>query len=125
VVPGTNGGVSLWGLVCSLLGGTWIGLFAAGTIAWQSRPCASRPVDLVSLIAWASAAGLVGSLLDSVLGATLQRTLYSKSQKRVVKQADSSTITVSGIPFLSNDAVNLISSCSVALGLAYYTQDLP
>ena len=58
--------------------------------------------------------GVLGSLFDSILGATVQASYYSKDRKCIVKTqkeitSDSSVELVCGIDFLSNEAVNLVS----------------
>lgn len=73
VIQGTNGGVSWVGLVCSLVGGLTVGLFyyitilnTVDTAVLQLAP-PQWPIVFV-----AAFGGLFGSILDSILGATLQ-----------------------------------------------------
>ncbi|SCV74761.1 BQ2448_7790 [Microbotryum intermedium] len=133
VPRGTNGGISIWGLFVSLAGGTLIGSAAALSLALENPECsqlqATRLVLLggkvvlslpwygwiVGLGAWG---GLVGSLIDSFLGATVQPSYYSLSRKKIVhsntnpKDPKEEIINVpgSGLSILSNNQVNLISS---------------
>lgn len=72
-VAGTNGGVSIPGLLFSLLGGTVVGLSYYLSVLYfvDSTVLAASPPQWPLVFA-GSFAGLVGSLVDSVLGATLQ-----------------------------------------------------
>jgi len=72
-VTGTNGGVTIPGLVFSLLGGTAVGASYYLSVLYfvDSSVLAASPPQWPLMLA-GSIAGLVGSLLDSVLGATLQ-----------------------------------------------------
>ncbi|KAM3581396.1 hypothetical protein VKS41_006221 [Umbelopsis sp. WA50703] len=108
VPPGTNGGISQLGLLASFAGGAAIGLSAAITLALEQR-CHGFPYEIVLI---GAAAGLVGSLIDSVLGATVQRTLYSKKEGKIMSNANDKTTTViSGMDILDNHQVNFV--CSV------------
>jgi uncharacterized membrane protein len=117
VPRGTNGGMSLFGTAASAAGGLFIGVvFWAGSFligsARASVAQAQYPVLLFSLLC-----GLLGSLVDSLLGATVQATYYSKERKCIVKHGheashgtqDGSIVRVCGCDLLSNEAVNFVS----------------
>ena len=70
VAAGTSGGVSVLGTLAALAGGATIG-FAAGLAPSGLPWWIALPLGLVS--------GLGGSLIDSVIGATLQRQGYCPS----------------------------------------------
>lgn len=71
--PGTNGGVSAIGLMVSLLGGIAVGLanYLMLIYAIDADILAQSPPQWPIIIA-GGFAGLIGSLVDSILGATLQ-----------------------------------------------------
>jgi uncharacterized membrane protein len=73
IVAGTNGGVTFLGLVFSLLGGTAVGLSYYLSVLYfvDSTILAASPPQWPLVFA-GSLAGLFGSLVDSILGATLQ-----------------------------------------------------
>ncbi len=110
VPHGTNGGVSLLGTVASAGGGFFIGqifwILSYLTVGERTyNP--QYPMILVGLVS-----GVVGSLLDSLLGATLQASYYSDTRKCIVKRPfkkDDNVRCVTGIDILSNEAVNFWS----------------
>ncbi|KAI8059408.1 integral membrane protein DUF92-domain-containing protein [Gilbertella persicaria] len=108
VPPGTNGGVSGLGLAASFAGGTLVGLSAAMTL-YIEQACYGFAWELVLV---GCLAGVGGSLMDSLLGATVQQSLYSKDQKKIVaqgKQGEDIQI-ISGLPILDNHQVNFVTS---------------
>lgn len=70
-VTGTNGGVTIVGLVASLLGGASVGM-----AYFVSQLLLVRDLHLAApqwpIVAYGAAAGFLGSLLDSLLGAVMQ-----------------------------------------------------
>ena len=101
VEAGTSGGVSLWGTIAALLGASVIGLLAAvlyPNIHW-------------SLFILIMISGLLGSLFDSFLGATVQAMYFCpKDQKETEKHplhtCGTETIRIRGWEWLNNDWVN-------------------
>jgi uncharacterized membrane protein len=168
VPPGTNGALSLLGTTASIGGGMAMGWAMWAALSVENAACRDQTGDLfLLLLGWGAVAGGLGSLvrllrffdprtdalttisglggikLDSLLGATLQRTQYSNTSKRIL--TDTSTVpqdeadikVVSGLDVLSNNnvrhicdysssadsvlsyQVNLISSTLTAIALGY------
>ncbi|XP_068248511.1 transmembrane protein 19 isoform X3 [Palaemon carinicauda] len=115
VPRGTNGGVTAIGLLVSLIGGFVIGLghyltllmFVSTPVLISSPP--QWPIVFVGALG-----GLLGSLIDSVIGATMQ---YSgmDSEGRIVERPGDGIVPICGSNILDNHAVNLISSLLTAI----------
>ena len=70
---GTNGGVSWIGLSVSALGGIVVGLFHYFAILYTvDSAVLEHAAPQWPVIVLAGIAGLLGSIIDSILGATLQ-----------------------------------------------------
>ncbi|KAI8894387.1 integral membrane protein DUF92-domain-containing protein [Globomyces pollinis-pini] len=107
VPPGTNGGISVGGSFASLLGGMFIGLnYYILSIYFNEL----HLLSFFSAIAIGSAAGFIGSMIDSLMGATIQVSLYCKKRKLIVKKPSVDTVVVSGLPFMNNEMVSVIHS---------------
>lgn len=117
---GTNGGVTLLGLSASILGGAFIGatFYAAAVVSptlfiFEQQHMAA--IEQWKLIPLGLVAGLVGSVLDSVLGATLQYSGYNAATGRVTSRPGPEVQHISGLPWLSNNAVNAVSASTTAI----------
>ncbi|KAF9134622.1 Transmembrane protein 19 [Mortierella sp. 14UC] len=141
VPPGTNGGVSPLGLAASIGGGLLIGIAAAisiviqsaveARISWSSGKGLSgldvftRALDaklLFALVVAGAGAGLFGSLLDSILGATVQKSNYSTKKKIITykpAEKDDDVKAISGLDILDNHQVNFFSSLIIAAATGY------
>ncbi|XP_028305059.1 transmembrane protein 19 [Gouania willdenowi] len=121
VPAGTNGGVTPVGLVASFLGGATVGgayfltqLLLVGDLH-QADP--QWPI-----VVYGGVAGLLGSMIDSFLGAHMQFSGFDSSIGKVVSYESATTRRICGKPILDNNAVNLFSSLLIALflpGLAW------
>lgn len=112
---GTNGGVTLLGLSASLAGGLWVGavFYAAALLSptlWVFEPQRVAAVAQWRLVPLGLMAGLCGSLVDSLLGATLQFSGYDRQAARIVGRPGPHVTRISGVPLLSNNLVNLVSA---------------
>ncbi|RXT13863.1 DUF92 domain-containing protein [Ammoniphilus sp. CFH 90114] len=105
--PGESGGISIFGTLSSLLGGLFIGACAvlflyveAGVLDWD-------------LIIIGGISGLLGSLVDSLLGASLQRMYkctkcYRETEK--THHCNQRTHQIRGYRWCNNNMVNSVSS---------------
>lgn len=109
---GISGGVTLPGTVASAAGGAFIGLLAG--ISGRSLPEERRQMAILGL-----AAGTAGSLIDSLVGATLQERRWcdacGMTTEREIHSCGERTRHVGGVLGVTNDTVNLICSLSGAL----------
>jgi uncharacterized protein (TIGR00297 family) len=117
VEPGTSGGISAVGTVATSVGGLVIGLLAALSNGLDAAALSGGMG--AALIAAGLLGGISGSLVDSLLGATIQAIYYTESrQKETEKPIDpdgTPNTRIRGWPWLNNDWVNFISSMAGAL----------
>jgi len=132
VKPGTNGGVTPLGFVASGAGGLAVGFafyvggllvpLCTGRFELLFRFASQWPILVIGL-----GAGLVGSLIDSVLGATAQFSGYCSRRERMVSAPGPTVRRVSGVNFLSNSMVNFVSAvlCATVLYFGTIAAGLP
>lgn len=110
VPRGTNGGVSGIGLLVSFLGGVLIGVVHYLTNVYTIDTDVLRVSSAQwPLIVIGGVGGLLGSLIDSVIGATMQYSGQDENGK-IVEMPGKSVKHISGVRILDNHSVNLISS---------------
>ncbi|MHB0857408.1 MAG: DUF92 domain-containing protein [Anaerolineae bacterium] len=123
--PGEPGGVTALGLIAAL-GGAWL----IGLLGMLAAVLASviEGMPWAPALAWlplaATVGGIVGTLVDSLLGAVAQATYYCErcrlETEQRIHQCGEVTRQVRGWPWMTNDAVNLVSTivgAAVAVGL--------
>lgn len=128
VVPtGTSGGLTLLGTAVALCGGAFIGVMVivANLLAFMATDFERARVEGIGvavmalasgslLILLAGVSGLLGSLFDSLLGATAQAIYFSEyDEQQTERQFDSQgnpTRLIRGWRWLNNDGVNFLAS---------------
>lgn len=114
VDPGTSGGVSLVGTGASALGALLIGAILFALLVAEGAPAAT----IWWVVPAALVGGLAGSLIDSLMGATVQAIFAypdgRETERHVARDGRPNTF-VRGWPWLNNDMVNLVSSVAGAL----------
>lgn len=114
VPRGTNGGVSLLGLVAGFMGSSAVALL------WNYYFDETDTAFEIALL------GLGGSLIDSILGAVAQRTVVDRKTGRVVEGANGRRVlfreggsrTAIGRDWLNNNGVNFAMTMTVAVAAA-------
>jgi uncharacterized protein (TIGR00297 family) len=124
VPAGISGGVSAAGTAASLAGSLFIALIfsAVQELAARTAGGMTPPGDRAGFLALAgivAAAGFFGSLVDSLLGASVQA-LYTAQETGALTErqwsgAQRNTL-VRGLAIVTNDVVNLASSAAAAAG---------
>ena len=126
VPKGTNGGITIAGLLSACFGGLLIGV---GSWLSQATICITTSCNHQSsqwpIIFFCTYAGLFGSLVDSLLGATCQYTGFDHLRKRIVEIPPSTdnpgtyVELISGFNLLDNHSVNLLSIILLSLLTPY------
>lgn len=114
VRKGTNGGVTLTGLAASLGGGLFMGFIFYAMSIISPTGNYSFAVQQWKIIPFGLVAGLVGSIIDSILGATIQFTGYNRDNGKITSKVGDNVTPISGLPLLDNNAVNLVSASMTA-----------
>ncbi len=113
--PGTSGAVSTVGTLGAAAGALLIAVLAAvgAALGWVGDGLSAGGVLLGVTLA-----GLAGSLVDSLLGATLQASyrcsVCDLATERMVHDCGAATTLARGIPMVDNDIVNALASVTGA-----------
>jgi uncharacterized protein (TIGR00297 family) len=125
VPAGTSGGVTVLGTAASTLGALFIGLVAYLLLCIDSVVAGHSALNLSWIIPTALISGLLGSLFDSFLGATVQGIYYCAAcDAETEKQTHGCglrTKHLRGWRWLNNDVVNFLSSvCGALIAIALW-----
>jgi uncharacterized protein (TIGR00297 family) len=125
VPGGTSGGVTLLGTAASMLGALFIGLVGYTVECWQAVLASGSPLLLSWIVPATLVSGLLGSLFDSLLGATVQGIFYCAAceteTEKEVHGCGLRTSHLRGWRWLNNDAVNFLSSvCGALIAVALW-----
>ena len=118
VAPGTSGGVTWWGSLGAILGGSAVAAGASVT----GTPWAMVPSIAIG--------GVAGAFADSLLGATMQARRYCPAcrvgTERRVHDCGTPTTFAGGFSWMDNDAVNFTATVAgTAVAWAVYLSSLP
>ncbi|XKL65767.1 hypothetical protein PGB90_009187 [Kerria lacca] len=116
VPRGTNGGVSAFGIWFGFIGGLLIGLTHYATLIYTAdTTLLERAPSQWPIIIVGGFAGLIGSIIDSCIGATFQYSGRHKITGVIVEHPGKDVIHISGRDILDNHGVNLITNVLMAL----------
>ncbi|UJR10251.1 hypothetical protein I4U23_014462 [Adineta vaga] len=111
IVPiGTNGGISFAGCLFSLFGGFIIGIsYIIGNLIFcRSDYLKNTSIINLQLLLYCTFFGLLGSIIDSFLGAILQFSGYDRERNVTVQKPGPSIEQISGRNILSNNQLQKI-----------------
>lgn len=103
---GTSGGVTALGTAASLAGGVSVALIYLVTLLL--RPESGHPAAALIV----AAGGLLGSVVDSLLGAAVQAQYVDERGNRTERKEGNTLLR--GLPAINNDAVNALSGALVS-----------
>ena len=115
VPKGTSGAISLVGTLASLAGSALV-----AAVFWIFSPAGTAILPLPALAGLVVVSGLAGSLVDSLLGASLQAgytcpTCQKATEKHPLHSCGTPTLYQRGIRWLNNDWVNFFCTLGAAL----------
>lgn len=112
---GTNGGVTKAGLLAAAAAGSIIGLTFVVLGFFTTKCMYDKFLKQLLVIPLSALAGLCGSVIDSLLGATLQFSGFCSVRNKVVGKPGPTVKKISGLSILDNNAVNLVSILLTAM----------
>jgi uncharacterized protein (TIGR00297 family) len=113
VPRGVSGGVSLLGCLMALAGAAFIAaIFAAENLSLRVLSG-----GFLGIVVFIMTGGFVGSIVDSLLGATLQAQYVhdGAATERMRGEDGTRNRLARGLPFITNDVVNLASCAAVTI----------
>lgn len=126
VEVGTSGAITRRGTLAALAGGGFIAICAFGLIQVASLVTAGRwRLSDWFVLPVVSVAGLIGTMFDSLLGATVQRIYFcqkcQKETERRQHRCGHTAVPLRGWRWLNNDGVNFVSSVAGSLAAVLLT----
>jgi len=123
VERGTSGGISAAGTLAAGSGALFIALLAV--LFWPGGLLALGWEQIAAALAAVTLAGLAGSLVDSLLGATLQAIYHcpacgKETERHPLHLCGTPTTRLRGLSWLGNDWVNTLCTLSGALAAALW-----
>ena len=104
VAKGTSGAVSLFGTLSAFIGSMLIGIFA--TLGFSFLNIGELSFEYIKAFQLVTLGGFIGSLIDSILGATVQGVYYSEELKGETEKKDYNgkpNLLIRGLSFVNND----------------------
>jgi len=118
VPRGTNGGVSMGGLVASAVGAFVVACVSLATLlytkglSWDSD---EERLLIKVFVASLTVSGFMGSVIDSILGALFQYSGQDVETRLIVSEARDGVRHIAGMDVLDNHGVNILMSTTSAL----------
>ena len=121
VEKGTSGAVSLFGTLSALIGSMLIGIFA--TMGLSFLNIGEPGFEYLRAFQMVTLGGFIGSMIDSILGATVQGVYYSEEMDGETEKKEYNgkpNLLVRGLSFVNNDLVNFLSIGIASIILASF-----
>lgn len=117
IPKGVNGGISVKGTIMSVLGGGFIGLVSI--LCWVFRFGANeiKYSIIIHMLIIGCFWGFIGSMIDSLIGATLQESIYDITRNKVIPRElknKENSVMIYGRNILDNGQVNLFSGITTS-----------
>jgi len=109
---GESGGISLLGIIVSLLGSVYIAIFSMILLTISD----GYHLNIFIYSSIIAIAGFLGSIVDSYLGILIQEKYKQYNHDKIYEKVENrkNYILTSGIKYIDNDMVNLISTLFIS-----------
>lgn len=133
VPKGINGAISRYGTVCSILGGMFISVVViiCNILRYGILNYINSNVEVivlsVKILLFGGFIGFIGSLIDSILGQTIQLTIYNVTKECVIEKENEQEakqngdeLKYYGKDILNNSGINMVTGVITALISGYF-----